>query len=143
METINRMQRDIHTQHCNQGEYIGSCKYGEVDKCTALNNNKTDAQIAAEAYWNIKKLPLSQSDMYAEVDWDSSQAQEVVEKWCKSDFIEGWKANPATWTDEDMLKIAGMIVSLCGIELTDTAIKSIKKWLVEYKKEKDEDKIST
>ena len=26
----------VHMRHCNQGEYVGSCKYGEDDTCPAL-----------------------------------------------------------------------------------------------------------
>lgn len=27
-----------HMSHCNQGEYIGGCKYGEATTCPALNS---------------------------------------------------------------------------------------------------------
>lgn len=27
----------VHMNHCNQGEYTGCCKYGEDDRCPALN----------------------------------------------------------------------------------------------------------
>jgi len=30
----------VHMAHCNQGEYIESCKYGEFDTCPALNTDK-------------------------------------------------------------------------------------------------------
>lgn len=26
----------VHLRHCNQGEYVGSCKYGELDTCPSL-----------------------------------------------------------------------------------------------------------
>jgi len=29
---------DTHVQHCQQGEYDGSCKYGDGDRCPALIN---------------------------------------------------------------------------------------------------------
>lgn len=30
--------KDVHTRHCNQGEYISACKYGEDTTCTALKD---------------------------------------------------------------------------------------------------------
>jgi hypothetical protein len=33
-----------HGTHCNQGEYLGGCKYGEASKCTELNK-KDDMNI--------------------------------------------------------------------------------------------------
>lgn len=28
----------VHMNHCNQGEYLGSCKYGEDSTCPAMQN---------------------------------------------------------------------------------------------------------
>lgn len=29
----------VHMHHCNQGEYVGSCKYGQDDRCPALKDS--------------------------------------------------------------------------------------------------------
>jgi hypothetical protein len=40
-DTINRrVDQMAHMTHCNQGEYIGSCKYGDDKKCPALQVKK-------------------------------------------------------------------------------------------------------
>lgn len=29
----------VHMHHCNQGEYVGTCKYGQDDRCPALKDS--------------------------------------------------------------------------------------------------------
>lgn len=31
-----KREYDTHVAHCNQGDYVGSCKYGEINTCPAL-----------------------------------------------------------------------------------------------------------
>lgn len=35
---MNKIKRMVHDGHCNQGEYEGSCKYGDED-CPAMNTH--------------------------------------------------------------------------------------------------------
>ena len=44
-----------HLTHCNQGEYIGSCKYGDKD-CPALNKKTAPTQIANKEFEKIQKI---------------------------------------------------------------------------------------
>ncbi|MCK4704698.1 MAG: hypothetical protein KAT90_04380 [Gammaproteobacteria bacterium] len=34
----------VHMSHCNQGEYVGSCKYGDFEDCPALNDKASTGQ---------------------------------------------------------------------------------------------------
>lgn len=33
----NKYYNKVHMSHCNQGLYVGNCKYGKDDTCPALN----------------------------------------------------------------------------------------------------------
>lgn len=48
----------VHMHHCNQGEYVGSCKYGQNDTCPAL---KTPTENCPA----LKKFPKGQDPMVA------------------------------------------------------------------------------
>jgi len=37
---MNKGEIKVHLVHCNQGEYLNSCKYGESDICPALKKKK-------------------------------------------------------------------------------------------------------
>jgi len=49
----------VHLRHCNQGEYIGACKYGDDSNCPALIVNEprklTPFKELCELYYRRKK----------------------------------------------------------------------------------------
>ena len=42
---VNEKTHGVHMSHCNQGEYEGSCKYGDFDDCPALSDEALNAAI--------------------------------------------------------------------------------------------------
>jgi hypothetical protein len=40
----------VHMAHCNMGDYLGSCKYGE-DDCPAMSYSEYEKQLMQE--WNL------------------------------------------------------------------------------------------
>ncbi|CAG7580174.1 MAG: hypothetical protein SLAVMIC_00284 [uncultured marine phage] len=57
-EKVNERNDDIHYAHCNQGEYEGSCKYGEVD-CPVLDDENIDV-----TWWGSNRDEESGGDAY-------------------------------------------------------------------------------
>lgn len=41
-DSLDEREKAVHLSHCNQGEYMNSCKYGEFDTCPALYAPKQD-----------------------------------------------------------------------------------------------------
>lgn len=63
----NTAGQSCHMSHCNQGEYEGSCKYGEADTCPAFTADQSGADIPAliRAHTGINKDQFP--DQYAEL----------------------------------------------------------------------------
>jgi len=38
-DKIAQVEKNVHIAHCNQGEYLGICKYGDLE-CPALKKSK-------------------------------------------------------------------------------------------------------
>lgn len=47
---IPEEKKGVHLSHCNQGEYLGSCKYG-YEVCPALNFNSEDPPLHIIEFW--------------------------------------------------------------------------------------------
>lgn len=63
----------VHMSHCNQGEYMGCCKYMEDDTCPALKNNPEQRQDSVtDQLMDLVKL-ANQNGMYDAADWIMNQ----------------------------------------------------------------------
>jgi len=58
-------ERGVHLTHCNQGEYLGGCKYGEDATCPALGGPcpphlfvPEDAGLSDGSCWMGSGVPL-------------------------------------------------------------------------------------
>jgi len=69
---INEPVNDIgtHLSHCNQGEHVGTCKYGENDTCPALKEN-FGGEVVCIMCGNIatkrKEFCVHQKDRYGDL----------------------------------------------------------------------------
>lgn len=63
-----------HKTHCNQGEYRGSCKYGEEDICPAFENQRALDKINQGLIDKLRETAdqLEKRDV-AVMNWTSTQ----------------------------------------------------------------------
>jgi hypothetical protein len=61
LEKLQDQEEKVHLSHCNQGEYEGSCKYGQDNTCPALKKATKATTVlthswdeAFERYWHEK-----------------------------------------------------------------------------------------
>lgn len=57
---------DVHVNHCHKGEYEGSCKYGEGDRCPALINrsipiDRRDELAISDEYYECERKFMENS----------------------------------------------------------------------------------
>lgn len=46
----------VHMSHCNQGHYVGSCKYGDFEDCPALNKQKSGDDVRIYRVYNCGEI---------------------------------------------------------------------------------------
>lgn len=68
----------VHMTHCNQGEYMGCCKYNKADTCPALEGKVSPFPRQDSVTDQLKDLVklANQNGMYDAADWIRNQLDE-------------------------------------------------------------------
>lgn len=68
---MNERETGTHLSHCNLGEYIGSCKYGDFDSCPALiaphPNCKSELHVIPPVTMTMTYRPPTAKELTLEI----------------------------------------------------------------------------
>jgi hypothetical protein len=89
----------VHMRHCNQGDYIDSCKYGEFDTCPALLNYVDAVREELAKHIRVGKGLMRVYSLLVMVKGEETTLKDVHDAWSVN-INETWdrESNGQHWS---------------------------------------------
>lgn len=93
------LDRQVHLRHCNQGDYVDSCKYGEFDTCPAMLNYVDAAYDELSKHIRVGKGLMRVYTLLVLIKGEETTLQDVHDAWSVN-INETWDraANGQHWS---------------------------------------------